>query len=51
MMFLALLSSPPKFNAQVGTLELTNEDGLGDWFKTLDDGAAKFKDAMKLSRT
>ena len=29
------------------TLELTNEDGDQFKFKTLDNGAAKFKDAMK----
>jgi hypothetical protein len=48
MMFLTLLSSSPKVNAQSGTLELTLEDS--NRFKTLDSGAAKFKDAMKLSR-
>ena len=48
IMFLTLLSSSLKVNAQSGTLELTLEDS--NQFKTLDNGAAKFKDAMKLSR-
>jgi hypothetical protein len=48
MMFLTLLSSPPKVNPQSGTLELTQEDS--NRFKTLDNGTTKFKDAMKLSK-
>jgi hypothetical protein len=48
MIFLTLLSWSPKVNAQSGTLELTLEDS--NQFKTLDNGAAKFKDAVKLSR-
>ena len=47
-MFLTLLSSSLKVNAQSGTLELTLEDS--NRFKTLDNGAAKFKDAMNLLR-
>jgi hypothetical protein len=38
----------PKVHAQSGTLELTQEDS--DRFNTLDQGTAKFNDAMKLSR-
>ena len=38
----------PKVHAQSSTLELTQEDS--DRFKTLDQGTAMFKDAMKLSR-
>ena len=48
MSFLCLLSVSPKVHAQSCTLELTPEDS--DRFKTLDQGTAKFKDAMKLSR-
>lgn len=48
MSFLCLLSVSPKVHAQSSTLELTQEDS--DRFKTLDQGTAMFKDAMKLSR-
>ena len=45
-MFLTLFSSSPKVNAQSGTLELIPEDS--NQFKTLDNGATKFMDAMIL---
>jgi hypothetical protein len=48
MSFLCLLSVSPKVHAKSSTLELTQEDS--DRFKTLDQGTAKFGDAMKLSR-
>ena len=48
MSFLCLLSVSPKVHAQSSTLELTHEDSIQ--FKTLDQGTAQFKDAMKLSR-
>lgn len=48
LMFLCLLSTSPKVHTHSGTLELTQEDS--NRFCTLDQGTARFKDAMKLSR-
>jgi hypothetical protein len=47
IMFLSLLSVAPKVHAHAGTLELAQEDT--DRYSALDQGSAKFKNAITLS--